>query len=98
MYSSTADQTFAPSSNLKSILDAALCENEIWKPLIDHPLATELQRCESVDSIKVILQAQARGFRQFRDGDQRLMEWVNTMADILSSFGPVSFDIQFVII
>ena len=71
-------------------------ENLLRKLLMGHPLAAELVQCDSVDSIKAILQGEAREYRQFRDGDQRLMKWVDT--NILFSFGIVSFEVQSLII
>jgi hypothetical protein len=81
-----------PSSDFKSILDAGLgralseYENKTGKPLLDHPLATKLQQCDSVDAIKAIFEGQAQAFRKSRDGDKRLMECINPMVDVLSVF------------
>ena len=88
--SSTLDQN--PPSNFKSILDAGMnralseYEKKTGKPLLGHPLATKLQRCHSVDEIKAIFQGQAEAFQKVRDGDQRLMEWINSVVDVLSAF------------
>ncbi|KAI9432706.1 hypothetical protein H4582DRAFT_1088189 [Lactarius indigo] len=86
MSSSTPGQT-APS-NFKSILDAALSEykKKTGKELLDHPLAAEVQRCDSVDAILAIIQGQAKAFQQFRDGDQRLMKWISPVVDVLFTF------------
>ena len=84
----TACQTPNTSSNLKSILDTALSEykKKTGTGLLEHPLAEEVKRCDSISAISAILQGQAREFQQFRDGDQRLMKWINPMVDILSTF------------
>ena len=78
-------QTSTSSSNFKSILDTALSEykKKTGKELLDHPLATEVQQCDSVDAIKAIFQRQAEAFQQFRDGDRRLMKWINPVVDVL---------------
>ena len=88
MFSSILGQTSTPPSNFKSILDAALSEykKKTGKELLDHPLATEVQRCKSVDAILAILQGQAREFQRFRDGDQRLMKWISPVVDVLYKF------------
>ena len=92
MSSSTPGQTSTPSSDFKSILDAGLSralseyKNKTGKPLLDHPLAAELRQCDSVDAIKAIFQVQAEAFQQFRDGDKRLMKWINPVVDVLSTF------------
>ena len=89
MSSSTAGQTpSTPSSDLNSILDAALSEykKKTGSGLLEHPLAAEVKRCDSIGAISAILQGQAREFQQFKDGDQRLMKWIDPMVDTLSTF------------
>ena len=89
---STSGQTSTPSSEFRSILDAGLSramseyKKKTGKPLLDHPLAADLKRCGSVDAIKAIFQGQAEAFQQFRDGDQRLMNWIDPVVDVLSRF------------
>ena len=88
--SSTLDQN--PPSNFKSILDAGMnralseYEKKTGKPLLNHPLATKLQRCNSVDETKAISQGQASAFQKVRHGDQRLLEWINSVVDVLFAF------------
>ncbi|KAH9177933.1 hypothetical protein EDB89DRAFT_2239684 [Lactarius sanguifluus] len=84
----TQGQKSTPSSDFRSILDAALSEykKKTGKELLDHPLATELRQCDSVDVILAIFQGQAEAFQQFRDGDQMLMKWISPMVDVLFTF------------
>ncbi|KAH9034483.1 hypothetical protein EDB85DRAFT_1889789 [Lactarius pseudohatsudake] len=94
----TPGQKSTPSSDFGSILDAALCEykKKTGKELLDHPLATELQHCDSVDVILAIFQGQAEAFQQFRDGDQMLMKWISPMVDVLFTFsGTLSEGVAF---
>ena len=56
------------------------------KELHEHPLAIELKQCDSIGAISAILQGQAKEFERFRDGDQRLMKWINPIVDVLSTF------------
>ena len=89
MSSSSAGHTpRIPSSNLNSILDAALSEyqKKTGGGLLEHPLAKEVKKCDSIRAISTILQGQAREFQQFKDGDQRLMKWIDPMVDALSTF------------
>jgi hypothetical protein len=89
MSSSAAGQKpSTPSSNFNSILDDALSEykKETGSGLLEHPLAEQVKRCDSIGDISAILQGQAREFQQFRDGDQRLMKWISPMVDVLSTF------------
>ena len=90
MSSSTPGQSSAPPSDFRSMLDAALSEYEkkTGKPLLDDPLAAELQGCESVGDIMAIFRSQAEVFQQgkFRDGDQRLMKWTSPTVNVLYAF------------
>ena len=53
-----------PSSDFKSILDAASTEyTKMTGKELDHPLATEVQRGDSVYAILAILQGQAEAFQ-----------------------------------
>ncbi|KAH9066763.1 hypothetical protein EDB87DRAFT_1819227, partial [Lactarius vividus] len=90
--SSPQGQTSTPSSDFKSILDAALnhalseYKKTTGKQLLDHPLATQMKQCVSVDAILAILRGQAEAFQQFRDGDHRLMKWISPVVSILYAF------------
>jgi hypothetical protein len=53
--------------------------------LIDHPIAKQLEICESVSSITAILQEQAQSFREFRENDGKLMKAINSSVDVLYS-------------
>ncbi|KAH9071079.1 hypothetical protein EDB83DRAFT_2313800 [Lactarius deliciosus] len=77
-----------PHSNFKPIFDAALSDykKKTGKELLDHSLATELQRRDTVDAVLAILQDQAKDFQQFKDGDQRLMELIGPLTRVLFAF------------
>ncbi|KAI9432088.1 hypothetical protein H4582DRAFT_1127272 [Lactarius indigo] len=81
-------QTSTPSSDFKSILDDALRQYKktTGKQLLDHPLATQVKQCDSVDAILAVLRGQAEAFQQFKDGDQRLMKWISPVVDVLYTF------------
>ena len=86
----------APASSLHpaSILDVALSEYRkiTEKDLLSHPLAIELQRCDSIDGILAILQRQGNSFEQLRDGNRGLMKWVSSSVNILHSICPILGD------
>ncbi len=69
----------------KPILDAALGEYEksTGNKLLDHPLAIELQHCDTVDTTLAILEDQAKAFQQFKNGDQSLMKWIDPLTRVL---------------
>jgi hypothetical protein len=77
-----------PSLYPASILDVALNEyrKNTGNDLLSHPLAIELQRCDSVDDILAILQRQANTFEQSRDSNRGLMKWISPSVHILYSF------------
>ena len=87
MSSSTPGHSSAPPSDFKSILDEALrkYEKKAGKPLFDDPLADKLQRCNSIDTLKAIFQSQAKAL-QPKDGDKRLMKWIDPTVDVLCRF------------
>jgi hypothetical protein len=39
----------------------------------EHPLAVQLQTCDSFDSLIALLQGQARGFREFRGSEGKVV-------------------------
>jgi hypothetical protein len=78
-------QSFS-SSTFQALFDAALqdYEDKIGSSLINHPLAKELQECDSVGSITAILEEQAQIFRGFRDHG-KLVNSLKYLVDVLSS-------------
>ncbi|KAH9008535.1 hypothetical protein EDB85DRAFT_1608508, partial [Lactarius pseudohatsudake] len=78
-----------------SILDVALNEyrKNTGNDLLSHPLAIELQRCDSVEGIMAILQRQANTFeQQCRDANRGLMKWIKSSVYILYSFSAIIGD------
>jgi hypothetical protein len=75
------------SSNFRILFDAALqdYQDKTGDTLTDHPIAKQLETCESVNSITVILHEHARSFREFRENDGKLMKALNSSVDVLCS-------------
>ena len=73
------------SSTFRILFDAALQDykDKTRDTLTDHPIAKQLETCESVDSIAAILQEQAQSFREFRESDGKLMKVLNSSIDVL---------------
>ncbi|KAI9443873.1 hypothetical protein H4582DRAFT_1846239 [Lactarius indigo] len=76
------------SSNFKIIFEKAIKEyNKKTKhDLIAHPLATQLQPCDSPAAILTILQEQVDQFKQSRTADERLHKWLNPTINVLYAF------------
>jgi hypothetical protein len=54
--------------------------------LLSHPLAIELEGCDSIDGILAILQRQVNTFEKSRDSNRSLMKWIGPSVHILHSF------------
>jgi hypothetical protein len=73
------------SSNILSLFDAALesYQKQTGTKLIDHPLAKELENCNSVDAIMDVLQQQARAFTEFRGDDSKIRKSLKRTVQVL---------------
>src|SRR6266850_2558591 len=73
------------SSSFRSPFDAALRDyaKKTGTYLDDHPLAKELQICDSVDSISTVLRKQAQRFHEFRGEDGKVMKPLNSVVHVL---------------
>jgi hypothetical protein len=73
------------SSSFRDLFNAALqdYENQTGTRLDSHPVAKQLEACDSVDSINAILQDQAQIFRQFRGDNGKPMKSLKSSADVL---------------
>jgi hypothetical protein len=80
--------TSTASSRFQAIFSAALksYEKQTKKDLIAHPLASQLQSCDSINAILAVLQDQVREFDQARSGDERLSKWLDPTVNVLCVF------------
>jgi hypothetical protein len=64
------------SSHFQTLFDAALrdYERQTGTKLSEHPLAKQLEACDSVGSITALLQKQAQGVSKFRGEDSKAMK------------------------
>ena len=78
----------AASSNFQAIFEAALksYQKQTKKDLIAHPLASQLQDCDSINTILAILQDQIREFDKSHSGDERLTKWLGPTVNVLNAF------------
>jgi hypothetical protein len=76
------------SSHFKVLFEAALkdYQSQTGTILADHPLALQLQICDSIESVTAVLQAQARAFSEFRGDDGKIMKSLNHVVSVLYSF------------
>ena len=73
------------SSNFQPIFDNALkvYEKRTKKDLLAHPLATELQYCDSPTKILAVLHRQVQGLDQSLSSDDRWTKWLDPTVNVL---------------
>jgi hypothetical protein len=86
--SSKTPEATTTSSNFKVIFAKALnaYKTKTNQDLTAHPLASELQACNSPAAIVTILQDQVHQFEQSRSADERLRRWLNPTINVLYAF------------
>ena len=80
--------TISSASNFQSIFSTALkaYERRTKTDILAHPLASQLQACNSSSSILAVLQAQVNDLAQARNSDERLTKWLNPTINVLLAF------------
>ena len=75
-------------SRFQAIFQAALksYQKQTKKDLLAHPLASQLQDCDSTNAIIAILQDQVREFDKSQTGDERLTKWLGPTVNVLNAF------------
>ena len=76
------------SSRFQAIFQAALesYQKQTKKDLLAHPLASQLQDCDSTNAVLAILQDQIREFDKSHSGDERLTKWLGPTVNVLNAF------------
>ena len=77
--------THSESFVFESIFQCALQEYEIQTGinLIRHPLAIQLEHCNSVESITDVIEQQAQAFREFRGGNNKIITLLKHAVQVL---------------
>ena len=77
--------TSTSSSNFQLIFNNALkaYERRTKKDLLAHPLAAQLQSCDSHSSILIVLRQQIQELDQSQSGDGRLTKWLDPTVKVL---------------
>jgi len=75
----------SPSSSFNLLFEIALqnYEKQTGMKLVDHPLAKQLEICNSVDCITAILQEKAQPFRELRGDDGKLTKSLQSTVHVL---------------
>ena len=76
------------STNFQLIINNALkvYEKRTKNDLVAHPLASQLQACNSPNDILAVLQQQVQGLDQSRSGDDRWTKWLDPTVNVLFAF------------
>jgi hypothetical protein len=82
---STSTSTATPSTNFQLIFNNALKEYErrTKKDLLAHPLAAQLQDCNSPSAILTVLRQQVPGLDQSSSNDDRWTKWLDPTVNVL---------------
>ncbi|KAF8495911.1 hypothetical protein F5888DRAFT_1840219, partial [Russula emetica] len=72
-------------NNFQVIFNNALkaYERRTEKDLLAHPLAAQLQPCDSPSSILIVLQQQVQELNQSQSSDERLTKWLDPTVNVL---------------
>ena len=88
MSQTPATTAASSSSRFQAIFQAAIksYQKQTKKDLLAHPLASQLQACDSTNAIIAILQDQIREFDKSHSGDERLTKWLGPTVNVLNAF------------
>src|ERR1700744_2851425 len=84
----TATTSASSESPFQIIFQAELksYQKQTKKDLLTHPLASQLQSCDSTAAILAILRDQVREFEKNSAGDERLTKWLGPTVNVLNAF------------
>jgi hypothetical protein len=76
------------SSRFQALFESALrdYEKQTGITLANHPLAEQLQNCQSVESVTTLLQGQARDFSKFK-GSDKIMKSLKSAVSVIAALG-----------
>ena len=82
---SHSHSTSSSSNNFQLIINDALnsYKKRTKKDLLSHPLATQLQTCNSPGDILAVLHQQVQGLDRSRSPDDRLTKWLDPTVNVL---------------
>jgi len=80
--------TASSSFNFQFVFDNALkaYQKRTKNDLLVHPLAAQLQACDSPTAILSLLHQQVQELNQSRESDERLSKWLDPTVNVLYAF------------
>ena len=88
LMSHTSTATSSSNSKFQLIFNSALkaYHKRTKNDLLLHPLAAQLQTCDSPGDILAVLQEQVQGLDQSRSGNERWTKWLDPTINVLLAF------------
>ena len=85
---SQVSSTVTPSTDSETIFKTAFeaYKEQTKEDITSHPLAVQLQSCDSPSAILAVLRAQGQAFDQSRSGEERLTSWLDSTVNVLCAF------------
>ncbi|KAN0133841.1 hypothetical protein V8E53_008336 [Lactarius tabidus] len=73
------------------IIDTALADysRQVGMDLVTHPFADSLRSCGSPDDVLKLLEDKAKKFKDFRDGNRKLLNWIRPVVQVVHTLSTV---------
>ena len=83
-----ATSSSTPSPEFETVFRAALeaYQNRTKSDIASHPLATQLQSCDSSGDIIALLRAQVHAFDHSQSSDEKWTKWLDPTVNVLYAF------------
>jgi hypothetical protein len=85
---SQVPSTSTSTTSFETIFAAALKEykKQTKRDITSHPLAAQLQSCDTPSAILAVLQARVQKFDQSQSADEKWIKWVDPTVNVLFAF------------
>jgi hypothetical protein len=85
---SQVPSTSTSTTSFEAIFTAALTEykKQTKRDITSHPLAAQLQSCDTPRAILAVLQARVQKFDQSQSADEKWIKWVDPTVNVLFAF------------
>ena len=90
---SSTTQTTSSTTNFQLIIDALADYAKMTGiDLPNNPFATMIEHSNSPEAILQLLQERERAFKEYRDGDRRLISCLSPVVNVLQAFSGILGD------
>jgi len=85
---STSIASIDIKTNFGTTFTAALkdYQKQTKRDITSHPLAAQLQSCDSPSAVLAVLRAQAQAFNQAQNADDKFTKWLDPTVNVLYAF------------